>query len=263
MGSLAVDGRPVGVLDAGGGDAPPLLLVHGFTGSKEDFSDVVDRLAEDRRVVAVDLPGHGDSEGAEQPEAHELGATATWVLRCAGALGLGDFHLLGHSLGGLVVQRVAAIASQRLRSLLLVSTGLGALRPEAAEVPVRIATTARDHGPQAAYDVAREAHEDGAAEDPGHAGRFAQLHPAALVGGARSLVQAIPLGAFLRGIDIPVLVLHGEADTMWAPAEQALLARTIRGAELVVVPDAAHSPQQDNPDAWLSAVRTFLLRADP
>jgi pimeloyl-ACP methyl ester carboxylesterase len=261
--ALQVDGRPVGVLDAGGGSAPPLLCIHGFTGGKDDFALVLDGLAAHRRVVAVDLPGHGDSPGPDEPAAHELGPTAAWVLRCADALGFADFHLLGHSLGGLVAQRVAAAASQRLRSLVLVSTGLGALRPEAADPHVQIATTARDHGTEAAYALSQEVHETADAGERDLAERFSRLNPAAMVGGARSLVSAMPLGAFLRGIDIPVLVVQGDGDDLWTPDEQALLARTVRGAELAVVPGSAHAPQLENPAACLDVVSAFLLQADP
>lgn len=272
MPTIRMDGRRVDYSSAGAGTRPPLLLVHGYTGSKEDFEPVLDGLAGDRPVVAVDLPGHGGSEGTTDPDGYALAASAAWLVRFADAVGLGDHHLLGHSMGGLISQRVAAAASQRLRSLVLASSGLGALRREAADAVARVAVVARDDGLEAAYEesqrryaeldldpgamVARKAREDYVRR------RYLALEVAAVVGGARNLITAMPLGAFLLGIDIPVLVLHGEADYAWTPAEQALLARTVRGAELAVVPDSYHSPQLENPSAWLDAVAPFLRRAD-
>jgi pimeloyl-ACP methyl ester carboxylesterase len=92
--------------------------------------------------------------------------------------------------------------------------------------------------------------------------RYLRLHPAAIVGGARNLISALPLGAFLRGIDLPVLVVHGEHDYAWTPPEQALLARTIVGAQRVVIPGSAHNPQREQPEAWAAAVVPFLAAAD-
>src|SRR3712207_6434966 len=123
MTTLTIDGRRAAYVRAGAGRAAPLLLVHGFSGSKEDFDVVVEELGTDRPVIAVDLPGHGESEEPDDPSAYGLAALAGWVLRFADEAGLEEFHLLGHSMGGLVAQRTAAIASHRLASLTLMATG--------------------------------------------------------------------------------------------------------------------------------------------
>lgn len=263
MPTLRTDGRTVAYDSAGDGPGAPLLLVHGFTGGRDDFAGVLDRLGAQRRAVAVDLPGHGGSAGPDDPSAYGLSALADWALRVAGALGLEGFHLLGHSLGGLVAQRVAAAASQHLRSLVLMDTGLGAPREEAARRAARVAVAARDEGPEAALDASQAGGVPLDSEQRRAAlSRFRALNPVAVVGSARGLVQATPLGAFLRGIDLPVLVVHGVDDDVWTPSQQRLLAATIPGAEHVVVPRAGHSPQRDNPEAWLAAVNGFLGRVD-
>ena len=265
----SVDGLTVTFREAGRGAAPPLVLVHGFAGSKEDFDAVLPALAEERRVIAVDLPGHGGSTGSDDPARYGLGVTGSWLLRFADEVELEDFHLLGHSMGGLVVQRTAALASQRLRSLILMSTGMGALREDAGDHMVRVAIAARDESMEAAWEenLRRPPNENFAPPlDPDRVKfvtrRWHALDPAAVVGGVRNLIGAAPLGAFLYGIDIPVLVVTGEHDDAWTPAEQALLARTVAGARHLVVPDAAHSPQMENVDYWVKAVSGFLAEAD-
>jgi pimeloyl-ACP methyl ester carboxylesterase len=266
--TTTVDDRRVTYRESGNGRRAPLLLVHGFTGSSDDFDPVLAGLGRDRRVIAVDLPGHGDSEGSDDQAIYGLGAMSTWLLRFADTIGLEEFHLLGHSMGGLIVQRTAALASQRLDSLVLMATGMGALREEAGEVATRIAVAARDRGMEAALEEAANRPERVVVGevDPQREAfvmrRFLALQPAAVIAGARNLITAAPLGAFLRGIDIPVLVIHGEHDDAWSPAEQAFLARTIRGAKHVVVPDAVHSPQWENTEFWLKSVRTFLSEAE-
>ena len=267
--TITVDGRTTAYLEAGTGPGRPLLLVHGYTGGKDDFAGVLDELAASRRVVAVDLPGHGGSAPPENPAEYGLGPIAAWLLRLADALELGEHHLLGHSHGGLVVQRVAAAASHRLASLILMDTGMGALREEAADHAVAMALAARDEGLQAAWDVARKrpppplVRPPDPERDARFQARFFALSPDAFVGGARNLTQSAPLGAFLRGIDIPVLVLHGEHDDVWLPSEQALLARTVARARYAVIPDAAHSPQVENPKHWLGEVTQFLAEVEP
>ncbi len=263
MPTTTVDGRTAAWSEAGSG-GPPLLLVHGFTGGRDDFDHVLPALAHDRRVVAVDLPGHGGSEGSGDEAAHGLAPVAGWVLRFADAVGLDELALAGHSYGGLVAQRVASAASQRLTALVLADTGVGALRESAAADVVGVALLARDAGLDAAFDaiLQRHAERNGEELEPDEAARqrtrFRRLSVPGLVGEARALVSAMPLGAFLRGIDVPVLVLHGTDDDRWTPSEQRLLARTVRGAQLVVLPRSAHSPQVENPTAWSEAVGAFL-----
>lgn len=260
--TVRLDDRTVAYDEAGNGPGAPVLLLHGFAGGRDDFAPVLEGLGEQRRVLAVDLPGHGGSEGSDDPGAYSLAGLTRWVLRLADELDLGDFHLLGHSMGGLVAQRVAAAASQRLRSLVLADTGLGALREEAAVRIVRIALAVRDDGPAAALAVAGEGAEAGDGGGAAALERFERLEPAAAVGGARILVTAEPTGAFLRGIDIPVLVVHGEDEQHWTPGEQRLLASTVAGAQRAVIRRAGHCPHKERPSEWLAVVNAFLRRAE-
>lgn len=257
------DARPS---DGAADGARPLVLVHGWTGSKEDFDPVLEVLSAERRVVAPDLPGHGGTPtpaGATAAD-HDVATTARWVVALLDALDLGEVHLLGHSLGGLVAQRVAYLASERLASLTLVGSGIGAVGEATADRILRVALTARDEGMDAAWAVVVDG-ADGGGGDPREAfvrRRFLAMDPEVVLGGARALTTAAPLGAFLRGIDLPVLVCHGEGDEAWLPHEQRLAARTIAGAVYRVVPDAMHSPAVENPRGLLDVLVPFLRRAD-
>lgn len=271
MPTLALDGRTVAYTDRGEGrdGAAPVLCLHGWTGSKEDFDAVVGALAEDRRVVVPDLPGHQGSEGLRDEAAYGLGALAAWVLRFTDAVGLGDVHVVAHSHGGLVAQRLAVVASQRLRSLVLVGTGVGAVREDAAEVVTRTVAAAREEGLDAAWHASRVdvpvapgAATERAAREAFTRARFTALEPEALIGMARNLVGAAPVGAPLRGLDLPALVVTGAYDHAWLPTEQAVLARAVRGARHVVLPDADHTPQVTAPATFGRVVRGFLADAD-
>ena len=85
-------------------DTTPVILVHGITESAATWDPLIDRLTAQRRVVALDLRGHGRSGSADR---YDLEAMAGDVVAVAVSLGLDRPHLVGHSLGGAVVSRLA------------------------------------------------------------------------------------------------------------------------------------------------------------
>lgn len=124
----AFDGGPAAYLSLGGGDGGgarlPAVLLHGFAGDLLTWQYVLTPLAAGRRVVAVDLPGHGGStldvgDGC-------VDAFAPWLLRFLDALDAPRVHLIGHSMGGAVALEAARRAPGRVASLsLIASAGLG------------------------------------------------------------------------------------------------------------------------------------------
>ncbi|PSK98485.1 pyruvate dehydrogenase E2 component (dihydrolipoamide acetyltransferase) [Murinocardiopsis flavida] len=121
---VAVGGRSVAYASLGAGDGDPVLLVHGFGGDKNSWLFVQEPLAADRRVIAVDLPGHGASgKDVGGGSLDELAAVLTGFLD---AMGIERAHVVGHSLGGAVAVAAAARAPERVRSLTLVApAGVG------------------------------------------------------------------------------------------------------------------------------------------
>lgn len=100
------DGTTIAYTDHGG-DGPPTLLVHGITESSAQWDPIVPLLT-DRRVITMDLRGHGESGTAER---YDLEGMAGDVVAVMAELGiLGSTHLVGHSLGGVVVSAVGAAA---------------------------------------------------------------------------------------------------------------------------------------------------------
>jgi pyruvate dehydrogenase E2 component (dihydrolipoamide acetyltransferase) len=120
-----VDGRRVSYLVAGAGDATPVVLLHGFGGDANNWLFNIDALAEGRRVIAPDLPGHGASD--KDVGAGSLESLARTVIGLLEQLGLPTSHFVGHSMGGAVALEIAAIARERVASLTLIApAGLGA-----------------------------------------------------------------------------------------------------------------------------------------
>jgi pyruvate dehydrogenase E2 component (dihydrolipoamide acetyltransferase) len=121
---IEAGGRRLRVLDIGQGEAAPIVLVHGFGADLNAWMFNQPVLAERRRVVAIDLPGHGGS--VKQVGAGDAETFAAAVSDALAALGIGRFHLVGHSMGGAVALMLAGQMPERVASLtLLAPAGLG------------------------------------------------------------------------------------------------------------------------------------------
>src|SRR5215211_6084576 len=113
-----VDGLSLYYEEHGSGE--PLVLLHGGIGASEMFAAILDELAEARRVIAVDLPGHGHTPDVDRPLRAEL--LADDVAALIEHLGLERADVMGYSLGGMVALRTAIQHPARVRRLVLVST---------------------------------------------------------------------------------------------------------------------------------------------
>lgn len=268
--SINVGDLALCVAEAGGGGAP-LLLVHGWTGAKEDFGDCLVPLADAGwHVVAPDLRGHGRSSQPAGEEAYSLESYAQDILGLADALGWDEFVLLGHSMGGMVAQVAALRAPQRLRGLVLMDTHHGTLEldPDLVEAGIDAARTigtgaiadlmavATEPGP-----LETEAHRRVCAERPGYFERGIEntrrSSPAMFAASLAELTATPSRLETLAGLRVPTLVLVGEQDERFLPACREL-AVAIPDAQLVVVPEGGHSPQFEAPDAWFDALGEFL-----
>jgi pimeloyl-ACP methyl ester carboxylesterase len=268
-GSHALAAGSVAVLEAGRGGRP-LLLCHGFTGAKEDFADWVDPLAEEGWwVVAPDLRGHGASHQPADEGAYSLAAFAAELLELAEVLGWDRFALLGHSMGGMIAQHLVLHAPERVERLVLMDTHHGPVEGIDAATVAYAQSILRTQGLPALLELMAQlpakpkapAELRVRAERPGYA-EFAdaKVHRCAAAMYAAmgaELTQRPDRLAELATLTVPVLVLVGEQDEGFVAASERM-ASTVPGAELVVVPDAAHSPQFENPQAWWRAVRGFL-----
>ncbi len=110
-------GTRLQALVGGPPDGPPLVLLHGLAGSRSNWAFLAPELARTRRVLVVDLPGHGRSSAL--PAAPGLGPYADRVAKLVEEEGLGPADVAGHSFGGLVGIRLAVRRPELVRSLVL------------------------------------------------------------------------------------------------------------------------------------------------
>ncbi|MBW8827110.1 MAG: alpha/beta fold hydrolase [Acidobacteria bacterium] len=258
---------PLARIEAGEGGRP-LLLVHGFTGAKEDFADHLPRLAADGwHVVAPDLRGHGASPAPAS--GYGFDTMALDVVGVADELGWERFSLLGHSMGGMVVQEAAIESQHRLDALVLMNTthGAVAIDPALATLAVEVVRGAGMAGLLAAQKAlgggpftseaaarlrARRPDWDAYADS-----RLLASSPLMYVEAVGLMLAAPSRLDRLRQLRVPTLVMVGDQDrTFMTGCEE--LAAAIPGASLVVVPGAGHSPHVEEPEVWYDALQSFL-----
>jgi pimeloyl-ACP methyl ester carboxylesterase len=244
------------------GDGFPLLLVHGFTGSSLDWTDVVEPLARGRRVVTLDHRGHGESPNTGDPVSYTFDQLVADMSRLVDRLGLERFDLLGHSMGGIVAMRYALLHPERVRSLVLMDTAAGA-QAGAADMMRAGFELVRTQGMLALYEVIQPFLGTGERADvlrQRPRTKLEQMDPVAFTELGEELLTCPSILEQLTTIAMPTTVIVGEKDTGLRDAADALGA-TIPGAVLAVIAEAAHSPQDENRDAWLAAVEQHLARA--
>jgi pimeloyl-ACP methyl ester carboxylesterase len=242
--------------------ATPVLLVPGFTGSKEDFIAVLAPIAAaGHPVVALDQRGQFESPGEDDPAAYDLKALAEDLLAVIAHLGE-RVHLVGHSFGGLVARAAALAEPALLRSLTLMSSGPAAIPHPAASNLELISQALPVMDLEAIWAAKRQLEEPTETEPPSPEvaeflrRRFLANSPTALLRFAEILRTEEDRTAELAQVDVPVLVAFGEDDDAWPPSVQAEMAARL-AARVAAVAGAGHSPAVENPGATVSALVEF------
>ncbi|MEZ4381703.1 MAG: alpha/beta fold hydrolase [Nannocystaceae bacterium] len=252
------------------GDAPPLLLLHGLLVHHYEFTRVIAELSRERRILAPDLYGCGDSDAPEPlaAEGYSFDWHARTVAELVDRLGIDTIDVLGHSTGGTVAACLARVLGPRVRRLVLVDTVAYDLR---LPIEGRVALFPRV-GPALFKNVYRRAELrryfakvfadptkiDERAIDL-YWDRLARPgHREAAHAMLERLVDMAGLGATFEAIRAPTLAVWGEEDRIVPLADGRRLAARIPGAELEVLPRCGHAPNEERPAELCAAVRGFL-----
>ena len=261
------DGVGLAVEVAGAG--PGLMIVHGLGGAKEDFSDHVPTLARDHTVVVFDHRGHGASDKPTDRDAYSIDRLASDISEVADACGLDRFRLLGHSMGGMAARQIPLREPDRVDALVMMDTCAGPIpgfEPSLMDLAVEVAFTKGKDALKELLDfgaaLETPAYKRALVERPGYRAfedrKWADLSEIAWGAIALELAhQRDDLAALAAAVRFPMLVLVGAQDTPFVIASDAIV-DAIDTAQLVVIPDAGHSPQFENPAAWIEALSQFL-----
>ncbi|MEJ7635780.1 alpha/beta hydrolase [Aeromicrobium sp.] len=247
-------------------DAPRghVLLIPGWTGSKEDFTPVLPLLAAaGLDSTTYDQRGQYETPGAPADD-YSLEGFATDALAVHRATGHPASHLLGHSFGGLVAQQAAVDTSSAWLSLSLLCTGPGALGDTPSR-PLRRIATAIGKIPLLQIHQLREQGVKRPAQITAFlARRFTSNAPASLQAMTHLLIDAPDIIDDVAATSLPCWVGRGADDDAWPHDIQAAMAQRL-GTDVHVVGDAAHSPAVENPqglvDAWLPFIEQHTSEA--
>jgi pimeloyl-ACP methyl ester carboxylesterase len=270
-----IDGTPINYVDIGAGDLEPIVFVHGLGGQWQNWLENIPRAAQERRVIALDLPGFGQSP--ESPERITISRFGRYVDALAGYLDLGRVDIVGNSMGGYIAAEVAIQFPARVEQLILVSAA-GITSADLAARPVltlgRIATAI------AAY---------GAAQHRSVAARPKSRHMAlALVARYPSLLRSdLAYEGFIKGagkpgfqdalranldydfrdrlpeIRQPTLIVWGENDSIIPVKDADEFERLIADSRKVVMKDTGHIPMAERPGTFNDLMMEFLVETGP
>jgi pimeloyl-ACP methyl ester carboxylesterase len=275
---VIVRGGSLAYTDAGSGE--PLLLVHGLGGTRHTWRHVIDSLAATHRVIAPDLPGHGDSDAPAGD--YSLGAHAAALRDLLVALDIPSVTIIGHSLGGGIAMQFAYQFPERTSRLVLIgSGGLGReLTPmlRAATVPGAetvvgalarlpegltrriLPIVARVPGLLASQDSGPLAEGLRGLADLRHRHTFIRTARAVIDWRGQTVSATRQLG--LLGT-LPVLIAWGSDDGTIPPHHHRTVGGELADPRFVEVAGAGHYPHETHPAALLPAIHQFLRSTEP
>ena len=240
------------------GSGPVLVLVHGYLGGAAQWLAEIDRFSGSFDVIAPNLPGFG--EAADRPGCGSIAEMAEAVLALLDALGVGEFLLMGHSMGGMIVQQMAATRPDQVTRLVLYGTGPLGRMPDRFE-PIET-SRARLEADGVAATIARIGATwfrdgDAAAGFPllTHVGAKASRQAALAALGAMADWDGRPA---LGRLTMPTLVLWGDGDRSYRWPQVESLWTGLPDAQLAVVPGTAHAVHLEKPALFHALLADFL-----
>jgi pimeloyl-ACP methyl ester carboxylesterase len=265
-----VDGTPVNYVDLGSGDEEPVVFVHGLGGQWQNWLENLPRVAQERRVLALDLPGFGLSpEPAERITIPGYGRS---VERFCDRLDLGPVALVGNSMGGFVAAETVIQFPERVSRLVLVSAA-GISSASTVRTPIlsagRVATalaanTAARHRELAARSLSRHLalafvarHPRLVRADLAYEGFFKGAGKAGFDDALRGCLE-YDFRERLPEVGCPTLIVWGENDAIIPVRDAADFERLIRDSRKVVMRDTGHVPMAERPKAFNDLLLGFL-----
>lgn len=239
------------------GDA---VLIHGFTGSKEDFAELGSFLTlRGYRVVVFDNRGQHESPHSERDDAYTSASLARDAVELARYFELQRPHLLGHSFGGLVALQAALLDPELWSSLTMFCSGPGALadRPDLEEMLQVLPTLTmeaawfahrdRDAQQWPTYELAKR--------------RWLMSDRRSVLTHAQELLTAPSRVPEVAALPMPKHVVYGELDDAWPLREQDAMASELR-ARTTIIAGAGHCPNEELPEYTANVLADFWDRVD-
>ena len=248
-----IDGRKLVCWSSNGGflpDRKTLVFIHGSGGSHTDWILQYTPLKDLFNIVALDLPGHGQSDG---PGEQDVSAYVEWVKKILEGLEVAKPVLIGHSLGAAISLSFVIRYGQMAAAVVPVGGG-GRMPVNPAILEGLKQDPAAIIGLAAKFSIAKENRErlSGLLLET-----LTRVNPEILYGDFAACGKLDILDA-VAAIRIPALVICGADDKMTPPALSQCLGENIPEARLVLIPGAGHFVMLENPEAFNAALTDFV-----
>ena len=268
MDIATIDGIEIAYRVAGSESAPGVLLIHGYTGNHRNWAlNVKAILAAGYRTLSPDNPGHGESSAPKSFEDYEFGRVADVLYELASGLDFEPAIVVGHSMGGAIAEEYALRHRAAVRALVLVGSAGGASgteRPSMAQHIDDLRDVFARGGMTTVFDRLAELGLRPELESMSDSMRrlvrseFAKTSwPGYEFGGLALRTRRETLTG-LAELDVPTMIVHGDAESPELKRVSRDLEQTIRGSRRVVIPRAGHGTQIDAPDAFNRELLGFL-----
>jgi len=239
------------------GSGPPIVFLHGVGSNRQTWRAQIEAFSATHTAVAIDARGYGDSW--TRPDTVSMARFAADTAAVIQAVAGGHAHVCGLSMGGIVALHLWRDHPEVVLSLVLADSWAWHPAAAAGQDARLAAIDATDmaslarirmpavYGPAAAPPLVQRGVET-----------FASLDKS-VYRAATAELWSVDMREVAGSVTVPTLVLVGEHDSIAPPHLSRELAGLIPGAQLVVIADAGHLPNEENPAAFNQAVRSFLL----
>lgn len=235
-----------------------LIFVHGYFGGSPQWADQVKIFSKHFRVITLDLPGFGLNHEMKTPDT--IKGFASYVLDELDEQGIDRFHLVGHSMGGMIVQEMVAMAPERIDRLVLYGTGPVGMMPGRFETLDESRSRLSEAGVEmTGRRIAATWFVDGKSAD-GYE-ECANIAVKASTQAALAGLSAMESWSgvlSLAKITSPTLVLWGDGDRAYQWAQPKQLWQEIEGAQLGVIPGCSHAVHLEKPKLFNAMLLDFL-----
>ena len=233
---------------------PTLLMVHGAGGRAQVWRNQIYPLKSSLNTLAIDLPGHGNTTGNAE---NTIGDYAKWLIKTLDAFSSRQPYVMGHSMGGAIVQEAAFLSPSLMKGIILVGTGprLG-VAPAFLEGLLENFENMAETIIEYAYapDADRRLINDGAA--------LMKESGAAVVHGDFMACSQFDIQDRITRITLPTLILCGEKDRLTPPSLSEKLKNAIPESRYDIIPSAGHMVMIENPRTLNKRILDFILEAE-
>jgi 3-oxoadipate enol-lactonase len=260
--NIAPAGTQLNWIRTGPAHADTVVLIHAVGYDLTYWDRQIEALQADYNVVAFDLPGHGSSPGG--PQDCSFDKAAATVADLIEVVSSRPVHLVGISYGGMIAQATVLARPELVRSLTLIGTA--STFPEAVRKGMRTrAEVIRAGGMYAVLQPSLERWftPETRAQRPDIVDRVSKTMLAddpTVHAAIWEIIADFEVYSRLCEINCPTLVMVGERDPSTPPATASALAKSIKGASLVVLPSTSHMSTVEAPDAVNVELLQFLAR---